>query len=232
MNSAKKLLVLMGKAKQAWSVVFNGTTTIINAGSEASLDDLHAGAFTAEIFVNPNLTGNAFLFAKRGSAAALGWSCLIGTSAIGAVVFSSTTNAESNVITTTGVSKKWNHIVMTYSNAGDRKIYIAINGIWQTYTTQTAAVGTIVSDASVNASIGNRGDGFVINGNVGWARFSNNVRYTVGTNFVAPSRLTPPDNDINTVRLFKMNEGTGTTIIDYSTNAQNATLANGTWTKN
>ena len=52
MNKQKKIL-LLGAIKRAWSVVFNGTSTVINAGSEASIENLHDGAFTIEGYFNP-----------------------------------------------------------------------------------------------------------------------------------------------------------------------------------
>ena len=106
-----------------------------------------------------------------------------------------------------------------------------IDGIWSAYTTQIAGVDAITSDAASNLFLGNSATtARALNGAIGWCRISNiATRYTVGTNFIPPPRGAIPANDANTVRLFAMNEGSGTTITDYSTNAQNGTLSNGTW---
>jgi len=44
---------------------------------------------------------------------------------------------------------------MTYSETGDRKLHMYINGVEVTYATQVASVGTITTDSTMNYLIGN-----------------------------------------------------------------------------
>ena len=70
-----------------------------------------------------------------------------------------------------------------------------------------------------------------MNGSIGWFRVSDNDRYdgATPTNFTAPERTAVPDVDGNTVGLWAVDEGAGTTVADSSGNSNNGTLSNGTW---
>ncbi len=55
---------------------------------------------------------------------------------------------------------EWHHVAFTYSQTGDRKIHIFIDGTEVTsYGTQTASVGNRLSDAAENGYIGNMSGG-------------------------------------------------------------------------
>ena len=226
----RKLLTLMGGSKKIWTALFNGTTTSINAGTEASVDDLHAGAFTAEIFCRLDSTGGGGfgrIFNKTGGASR-GWDLWTGAGMLTLSIFFATTSITNKTFAATVLDSKFHHLALTYDHAGDKKARIFWGGVLLGET--TASVGDAVTDAADtlfigNNTAGNRG----LDGRLGWVRISNSVRYAA--NFTPPSRFIYPAVDANTVRLFKVNEATGTTITDYSSNAQNATLANGTWVK-
>ncbi|MBE0574034.1 hypothetical protein IH575_03965, partial [Candidatus Dojkabacteria bacterium] len=207
------------------SVAFNGTSTYIDAGSEASIDDLADGAMTFEGWVNPTSTPDYRQIIQKGSSS--GFIVQFFGGYFNTAVYCSTTNAGSAVLIPENLIGKWFHISVTFDDAGDRKIRIFINGSQLSYVIQTAGVGAVISDAASNLILGGAAGGTYFPGLMGWTRISNSIRYT--TNFTPPSRLNPPANDANTVRLFLMNEGVGTTITDSSTNAQNATLSDGTW---
>ena len=215
----------MEAKNKAWSVLFNGTSTTIDAGSETSIDDLHDAAFTAEGWAKATGAGSGGGFGTLISKDKwffrfLGTATIRGTlSCAGGDVTASYTYTPDGT---------WNHWAMTWDDAGDRKVRIWRNGVL--VATSGGAGTAIVSDAADNMFIGSTTATFGFwAGNIGWVRVSNSVRYT--TAFTPPSRFTYPVVDANTVRLFKINETTGTTIIDYSANAQNGTLANGTWIK-
>lgn len=227
MNKKRLLTVLGGSKKTAWSTVFNGTSTVINCGNEASIQNLHGAAFTFEAYMaiatNTDTTGT---IAGKGTTV-LGWfmrgntlsriQSLVSTDA-GLISQSSSTSATTN---------EWRHYALTYNNAGDRKLRLYADGILVLIS--AAASGTIVTDETIELTIGGYAAASFTNMKCGWVRVSNSIRYSA--NFTPQSRYEYPAVDANTVRLFKMNEGSGTTIIDYSANAQNATLANGTWIK-
>ena len=209
------------------SVAFNGTSTAIDCGSEASIDNLHDAAFTVELWVRANADATARRIISKGSASE-GWDIYVTTtsSLVVATVRCATTSAQATA--TLLNDRRWYHIAMTFDDAGTRKIRLFLDGVELVYITQTAGVGAVVSDAALSLLIGNlSGLDRKLSGAIGWVRISDSIRYT--KNFTPPPRGICPADDANTVRLFPMNEGSGTDIADLSANNQHGTLANGTW---
>lgn len=222
----KRFIALMGGVKRAWAVVFNGSSTNINAGSEASIDNLADNAFTVEGYFNivSTVAGQYFIAKRGGGATGWNFSCTGGNLVV-SVKCATTEAAITHAFTG---DSKFHHFAFTFDDAGDRKLRLFTDGVL--VATGNAGVGAIVADAADTLHIGSLlAGGSFFTGFIGWIRISNIVRYT--TTFTPVSRFIYPDVDANTVRLFKLNEGTGTTITDSSANAQNGTLANGTWTK-
>jgi hypothetical protein len=214
-------------------VVFDGTNTNLMIGSHATLDDIQDNAFTVEGWFK--ITASAAgvvrpLIEKVGSSAGtVGWGMHYNTTNFGAQVACLTTTA-SRVTSATPHDSAWHHFAMTWDDAaGTRHVRMFVDGVELSYNlTNVAGSGAIKSDAAFNASIGCAYDtNNRMTGRVGWVRISNIVRYT-GT-FTPIARNAPPASDANTIRLFKMDTGAGTAIVDSSSNAQNGTLANGTW---
>jgi hypothetical protein len=203
--------------------------------NHASITDLQDGAVTIEGWFNisatqPDLT--CTLFDKGHFSTGCGVLIYVAaTGVITAKVNCATTDADTTLIG--DVRGSWLHIAAQFDDAGDRKLYFALNGVWQAYAAQTAGVGAIVTDNGRAQKIGVREDGanWRMAGNIGWVRFSNVLSYTVGSNFTPAARGAPPSVDANAVRLLKVNEGTGTALVDYSANAQNASQAGGTWVR-
>lgn len=219
------MLFLFGGESFSWGVVFNGTTTVINAGSEASIDNLADGAVTLEMVLSPTAGSLGRLFSKYGGIVA---DYYAGGAGVEMTIYCATTNAHSSALCTQDGLP--HHYAFEFDDAGDRKIKIFIDGAEVSYLAQTAGVGAIVADADYDMSFGNYaagGDPFT--GKIHWVRISNVIRYTA--TFTPPTSKLPPAVDANTVRLFKMDEGKGTVIYDKSSNAQNATLTAGTWVK-
>lgn len=50
---------------------------------------------------------------------------------------------------------RWNFVALTYSDSGDRRIYIDINNVPCTYSSQVAAVGALVDDSASDLLLGN-----------------------------------------------------------------------------
>jgi len=195
----------------------------INCGSEASLDDFKSNAFTFEIWTK-DIESYCGVFRK-------GVRISLSASTSGRLICSiscSTTNASAeSPISFLSTDDGWHHYVVFYNNAGDRKPYLAKDGIWvNSYRSQVAGDGDIVSDAAENFLIGGLNNIPIA---VSWFRLSNNDRYNHEVNFTPSEEF--PENDVNTIRLFYANEGEGTTLIDYSANAQNATITLPTWIK-
>ncbi len=230
MDKRKLYILFTNSIKKAWSTVFNGTSTVIACGSEASIDDLHNAAMTVEMWFKTPLSGSLTLRSMIGKSPGAGGGWMLYYSD-GNNMFVSVDCLTTDATITQSINVQddiWHHTAFTWDNAGDRKIRLFVDGTL--IKTSDAGDGAIVSDAAANLKIGEYppvGGILFFVGNVGWTRISNSIRYT--TTFTPPSRVVPPAVDANTVRLFKMDEGTGTTITDSSANAQNGTISNGSW---
>jgi hypothetical protein len=225
----KKLAVLLGAKKKAWATVFDGTNSYIGCGTHASIATLADNAFTAEGFFlsnNTTLAATEYYFHK-GHSSSKGWGIykIANQAIIRSRVFCETTPT----VADWGVIPDgfWHHFAITFDDAGDRKLRFFVDGVLR--NTGGAGVGAVVDDSLEDLTISGRALNPKLLGYVGWVRISDSIRYTA--NFTPPSRYIYPEVDANTVRLFKMNEGTGTTVIDYSANAQNGTLETVTWKK-
>jgi hypothetical protein len=215
-------------AAAVYATVFGGTNTYINVGNHATVQNLQDNAFTAEGWFqcDSGAAGTRALFGKR-ALSANGW---------GLRMTNTTLTAEVNCATTTASSTKatnfqdgtWHHFAMTFDDAGDRRIDLFVDGVEVTYTTQVQGSGAVKDDSALGLYIGEDfPSNWPFKGKVGWCRISNVVRYT--GSFTPDARNAPPASDANTVRLFKMDEGTGTNINDTSSNALDATMTNGSW---
>ena len=101
------------------AVVFNGTSTIVNCGSDAGLDDLADSAFTVELWVNisSSMAGSDKIIGKGWTTS--GWDLNYNDVAGGrlyADVACATTNAESNTSIALN-DDTWHHITMFFDDA-------------------------------------------------------------------------------------------------------------------
>jgi len=225
------------KGEQCWNypfnLEFNGTTSRLDLGSPAVLDNLHGAAFTAEAWVNARgwgLNNGGRIFDKSG-AAAKGWAWFLDPPhGLYGFIHINVTNAESGSGTDDfTIDAEWHHVAMTWDNAADRKVYFYIDGNpVTTYTIQIAGSGAIRADAADNLFIGGRtgADSRSWDGYIGWARISNIVRYSFA--FDPPPRCVMPWRDANTIWL-GICEGNGATIFDKAIGANNGTATNCTW---
>lgn len=202
----------------------------VDHGSDASLDDLQDDAVTFEGWFK--LTGgrDQRLFVKRNAGLTTGYDIYYLNSAgvIRALINCATTDAESRVSFTP--DDKWHHFTIFFDDAGDRQIYIAIDGKWaSSYVAQTAGAGAISSDAANDLNVGNYVSGAQVEA-AGWYRISDNDRHSHGTDFQPPYAV--PGSDAQTVLLVYADEGTGTTLDNEQGDAnRDGTLTNGTWEK-
>ena len=87
--------------------------------------------------------------------------------------------------------------------------------------------GAIRSDVGADLIIGNEsGSGNTWDGDIGWVRVSDCIRYAA--TFTPPPRCTFPTPDGNTI-LLEIQEGTGAVAYDYSGNGNDGTNSNGSW---
>lgn len=229
-----------GSGGGGWAVDFNGQTSKIDCGSDSSLDDLHDAEFTAEAWIRPYSYGessNGSVLAKADVSDAFGWDLRVNnTVGMRAKIRCLTTSASSDTGTDEfAVDGEWHHVVMYFNDAGDRKIYLAVDGVWvTTYQAQNAGVGAIKSDAGYNLLVGNWSNGArTFDGYIGWVRISNNDRYNHGTDFTPPSRTALPLVDANTVEMWGMSEGSGSTAVaKVNTPTNDGTITDGTWVRN
>jgi len=219
------------------SVKFNGTTTQIVVSDGAGIQDLADAELTAEAWFRSdgnNEGGNGYILWKSSSS---GWFMgITNTGYLVARVYCATTNAISQTFVSSAslnlFGNRWHHIAMYFNDAGDRKVYVSLDGVWAaSYSQQDAGVGAIVSDVGQNLYIGSHAAGaFTLSGALGWMRISNNDRLGVGVDFTPDARTSPPSADANTVWQINVDEGSGTTLDNAEgTAALDGTLSNGTW---
>jgi hypothetical protein len=213
-------------------LAFNGTSARVNCASDAGLDNLADNEFTAEVWINctNGATGARAVFGK-GRYNVSGWHFIIIGNALDATVNCATTAAAKNGTVNLN-DGNWHHVVFYFNDAGDRKIYIAIDGTW--LTAGSAGNGAIVADNALDFLIGadySTAPQYFWTGKTGWARVSNNDRYSHGVNFTPPGIKNYPASDANTLALWKADEGTGATLDNaQGTAARDGTLVNATWT--
>jgi len=137
---------------------FNGTSSRVNIGSAADIDDLTQFTIAFWTYCRGLGGGSAEKPYYKGGNTRFEVYLDNGTyvGLYGKVGYS-TTSAES--IKTYCLEKnEWHHVAITYSQTGDRKIHFFIDGV-EVIGSQTASVGTRLTDAAENGYIGNISDG-------------------------------------------------------------------------
>lgn len=215
-------------------VGLNGSTSIINCGSEAGLDDLHDAAFTAETWTawhSPNPT-KQWLFDKSANSS-VGWMLYLGSTEgpRGLILCATAWGRSAAGLEEMRYSGEWYHVAMTWDDASYNYPRLWINGTEVTYQSTINRSGAVISDAAATLAIGDQLSNPVassLDGWLGWARISNIVRYT--TTFTPDARNSPPAVDANTIAQWNMDEGTGTTLDnEEGTATRDGTASNTTW---
>ncbi len=109
--------------------------------------------------------------------------------------------------------RRWVHVAVVYTDSANS---VFVDGM------RVGGGTTGVPSRTCAIAIG--WSGFVFDGLVDEVRLSSIARYS--GSFV-PSRF--PTSDANTLALYHMEEGTGTTIVDSSGNGRHATMTGGSW---
>lgn len=207
-------------------IEFNGATTLINCGSDASVDDLPLADFTAEAWMNPSTLGE--LDVGKVFSKGAGWRLGVFNSIAFGNGVSAWIDGGGGGDASTGVGigalNVWHHLAMTW-DFSEHRLNLFIDGYL--LDTATATVG-YVGDSGSALIIGNNASATnSFEGKIGWARISDNIRYS--TTFTPPPLCEPPPIDTSTIALWHLNEGYGTTARNYSGTVNTGTITAGTW---
>ena len=208
-----------------YSLLFDGTNSYLDIGSLSALSSASSfsvsfwfknnGNSSGNIFggwgssahnnigCNPNYSANTFYFVVRSGSAA------------GALAVSS--------LSTYALSNTWNHFVCTF-DGGDRVIYI--NGTQRASDTGVAP-STTSSSAGDNVAIGLR-ETYYAKGRIDEvALYSSALSQSEVTAIYNSGSPDDRSSDSSLLGYWRMEEGTGTTVTDLSSNSNTATLTNG-----
>jgi hypothetical protein len=204
---------------------FDGSSTIINAGSGTSLDNLPANGMTAEAWYYPRSLGESsvgFILSKNtGLSQNQGWFLLnLGTNYLQFVVDGSTdlvVNTSNNSITL----NRWNHIAVSWDGniTTASSVHIYVNGVETSYQTQTNGANR-VDDAASSFTIGNDStQGRTVDGIVDSVRLFNYAR--------TPAQIAWDYNQGKPQAHWKLDDCQGTTANDSSGNSYSGTISIG-----
>jgi hypothetical protein len=215
-----------------YSLEFDGATSSVDCGSDASLDNLADNAFTAEawVYYASRGSGNVDVIIGKTGNANRGWRLIIDNTS--PYDLHGRIYAAALIYSRYGISfplQQWVHVAMTWDDAADRRVNLFVGGV------PIGASGTIITGAG--AITPDAGDDLFIGatnllndfwtGYIGWSRISNFVRY--GGIFQPPPRCVIPQVDAGTLGLW-IHEGTGTAIDNIEGTAARDGLANNcTW---
>lgn len=200
--------------QKSYYVEFDGDSSYINCGRDASINDLPIHTWTLDMWWRKVANGvdpTAFVISKQESGeAAVGW--YVQAPPTGIIVSAiMDTSAFTNTIEDP-VLGQWQHLAIVFNTDGDGCIYVAMDGVWCAYNVQIAGSGSYYSDAGIDLTIAS-GNGFGPNPfmqmDVQWLRISSGARFPVGVPFTPPDRCAPPAVDGTTLELWAMDEGAG-----------------------
>lgn len=215
-----------GKINKSYQ--FDGTDTLINAGSGSPLDNLPASGMTAEAWIYPTGAGEGnagFIMAKNnGNSQNAGWLFLTlntggPTKALQFVIDGST-----DLVKTTSDNvysyNTWNHVAVTSnSNFSAGSVHIYVNGKEVSYSGSSGG-SSRVSDAASSFYIGNASSSDrTFAGIIDQVKVFNYER--------TPAQIAWDYNQGKPIAHWKMDECQGTTINDMSGNNMTGTLTIG-----
>ncbi len=238
-----------GKVGQA--INFDGTNDYVAIPAAASINNL--STLTVSGWFNQTSCSSGFCeLVGKGYGVATpvnGWRVAadiqgFGRKTIGFLVEFSGTNllVESS---TTYSESQWNHFTVTWDGSTSASnVHMYLNGTEVAYRTQTNATGSYTSDAAQTLDIGSfGGTSEGLNGKIDEVRVYNRIlsaseiksQYDAGNPDKTNTSTSTPQGtgrlDSGLAGYWKLDENTGTSTTDGSTNGNNGTLTNGpTWT--
>jgi hypothetical protein len=213
-------------------VLYNATNTKATVTDNATIQDLHDGAMTAELWIRMDGAheGDLGFMLRKGDAGAIGWLFTYNTDLkrLFATILCATANAVKRANADL-IDSTWHHLAFTWDDATYLYPRLWIDGTEPATQGTTTRNGAIVSDVGDVLTFGAWWSGlYTINGAICFIRLSNIVRYTA--TFTPPDRRTPPAPDGDTVEQWNFAEGSGATLTaQVSSPANDAALLNHTW---
>jgi len=205
---------------------FNGTSDFVNCGTHVSL--ALTTEITIEAWVKKTNGNDRYIFTKMGLSGNRGYTLQINSSGMLRMRLyisnvSSPVNSEDGVIS----QNEWTHVAATVKT-GEQKLYK--NGVPLTLTDGGALTFTTFNSSSANAVIA-RGfissDPLYFGGLIDEIRVWNHARTADQIKRYMNVRLTGKETGL--VAYYPMNEGTGSTAYDKSTNSNDGTITGATW---
>ncbi len=201
---------------------FDGTDDYINAGSNATLDQIFSGGGSVSLWVNRDTSSAAADFLVKGSnsTGGLGW-VLFGSNSNTITFRKAFTSSNGIWVTTSAVTTdgSWDHIVVTYnqdSAANDPTIYV--NGVIASITESTQPSGSAYDDSSHNLTIGAHSSNSFTDGKIDETRLYN--RTLSAAEVMSLYQWAP-----GPITYWNFDEGSGTsTINDISGNGNDGTM--------
>lgn len=236
--------ITQGKLGQALS--FDANDDYVNAGSGASLDDL--AALTVSAWIKPssageNSQGTVVVKATTYQPSVGGWALSMrSATAIDFVADFSTTDLERKSNAGTIPYNQWSHVVATWDGtATAANMHIYVNGVEVTYATSTDGVGSHRSDATYSLGIGgeNASGATIFDGVIDEVRVYSRVLSVAEAQSLYKLGASDPINsgasqaqggsrlDSGLAGYWAMDNGSGTSVTDSSTNGNTGTLTGG-----
>lgn len=205
------------------AIRFNATTTSINFGSNATIDNIPAADYTFEVWMRLNSSGEAggsgLIFYK-------GENFYLRTDVTNLLYvrqLHATSPASAEMPYT--FDGKWHHVEIVYDLATLTFEHFFFDGR-DLIQNSVAGVGAYSGDAAANLDVGSAVGALTTDGDLGWLRFSDNKRHVA--DFIPPRAM--PGADGNTIEQWGMTDGAGANVVATVTSpACDGTLANGIW---
>ncbi len=124
-----------------WYLSFDGDDDLVTVADSATIQNLTEFTFMQWVNQVTNPAAARKIFDKNKKRINIA-----GDGTLKADLTHSGGNAEAYTIETVSIDT-WYLISLKYSNTGDKKQYISINGVQSTYSSQTATSGTLTADA-------------------------------------------------------------------------------------
>lgn len=204
------------------AIGFNATTTSIDFGSNATIDNIPAADYTVDFWCRLDSAGegNEARVFEKGSV----FFIRCGVTYLLIRTTYATSRGSARIPYT--YDGKWHHVEAVYDQGTLSFEHFFIDGHDLMYGA-VAGVGAYNGDVAEILYGGNRAAGDrCIDGDLGWLRFSDNKRHVA--DFIPPRAM--PAVDGNTIEQWGMNDGTGANVVASVTSpACDGTLANGVW---
>jgi hypothetical protein len=210
-----------------YAVEFNGTSTYIDCGSGATLDDICAagGQITVGAWFRVDRTTGEATIAIKGQVGSAGWLLYVDSSGnLHGYVKLATVNAD-NAYAEDVRDGKWHYGGFHYNDT-TKQLRIFLDGRWSSAHTGT---GAYASEAAYGCRLGRRtAVGWYLKGGMAWAAIWSDDHHVAGTDFVPPRTAPAPGG--NLVECWHLDEGTGAAAAAQVTSpANDGTITSGSW---